>query len=148
MQFFRVTSIFQDTTTQEQTPKPCLLCYGSYAKQQYPSVAHILIHSVNLTFGASGLIRASKINVGFGLGSVSCFKMRPIYCIGHTQTHTTSNGYFKLAEALLHIQSGFFSHSIKLRGVPLSAVTVSLHYLPRYLRSTPACGKTPVIVNS
>jgi len=27
--------------------------------------------------------------------------------------------------------------------IPLSAVTVSLHYLPRYLRSTVTCGKTP-----
>jgi len=25
-------------------------------------------------------------------------------------------------------------HSVKLRGLPLSAVIVSLHYLPRYLR--------------
>jgi len=38
------------------------------------------------------------------------------------------------------------THNIQLRGLPLSAVTVSLHYLPRYLRSTPACGKMPVIV--
>jgi len=28
---------------------------------------------------ASDLNRALKINVGFGLGSVWCFKMRPIY---------------------------------------------------------------------
>ena len=60
----------------------------------------------------------------------------------------TNNGYFKLAEALLQIQSALFSHSIKLHGLPVSAVTVlvSLNYLPRYLRSTPACGKTPTIV--
>jgi len=55
--------------------------------------------------------------------------------IGHTRSHTF-NGYFKLVVALLYIHSGFFSHSIKLRGLPLSPVTVSLHYLPRYLRST------------
>jgi len=30
--------------------------------------------------------------------------------------------------------------------LPLSAVTVSLHYLPRSLRSTVACGKTPTNV--
>ena len=28
-----------------------------------------------------------------------------------------------------------------IRGLPLSAVTVSLHYLPRYLRSVVTCGK-------
>ena len=55
--------------------------------------------------------------------------------IGHTQSHT-KNGYFTLVNALLHIHSGFFSHSVKLRSLPLSAVTVTLHYLPRYLRST------------
>jgi len=30
--------------------------------------------------------------------------------------------------------------------LPLSTVTVSLHYLPRCLRSTVTCGKTPNIV--
>jgi len=55
--------------------------------------------------------------------------------IVHTQTHT-GNGYFKPVDALLKIHFGFFSHCIKLRGLPLSAVTVSLHYLPRFLRST------------
>jgi len=35
-------------------------------------------------------------------------------------------------EALLQIYSCFFSHSMKLRGLPLSAVTVSLHYLLTY----------------
>jgi len=55
--------------------------------------------------------------------------------IGHTQSHT-KNGYFALVNALLYIHSGLFSHSIKLRNLPLPAVTVSLHYLPRYLRST------------
>jgi len=54
--------------------------------------------------------------------------------IGHSQSHT-KNGYFTLVNALLYIHSGFFSHSMKLRSLPLSAVTVSLHYL-RYLRST------------
>jgi len=43
--------------------------------------------------------------------------------------------------ALLYIHSGFFSHSIKLRSLPLSAVTVSLHYLPRYLRSAASSNK-------
>jgi len=38
--------------------------------------------------------------------------------------------------ASLQIHSGFFSHRIKLLGLPLSAVTVSLQYLPRYLYST------------
>jgi len=32
--------------------------------------------------------------------------------------------------------ASFHFHSIKLRGLPLSAVTVSLHYMPRYLSST------------
>jgi len=32
---------------------------------------------------------------------------------------------------------------LNLRGSPLSAVTVSLHYLPRCLHSTVTCGKTP-----
>jgi len=47
--------------------------------QQYPAVGHILIHSINLAFGASGLNRISKINVSFGLGSSLCVEMRPIY---------------------------------------------------------------------
>ena len=38
----------------------------------------------------------------------------------------------------------FFSHSIKLFGLLLSAVTVTLHYLPRCLRSTVTSGKTPI----
>jgi len=40
--------------------------------------------------------------------------------------------------ALLQIHSGFFSHSIELRYLPLSvsAITVLLQYMPRYLRST------------
>jgi len=45
----------------------------------------------------------------------------------HSQSHTY-NGFFRLVEALLHIHSCFFSHSIILRGLPLSAVAVSLHY--------------------
>jgi len=38
----------------------------------------------------------------------------------------------------------FFSHSIKLFGLLLSAVTVSLPYLPRCLRSTVTGGKAPI----
>jgi len=43
------------------------------------------------------------------------------------------NGFLKLveAEALLQIYPCFFSHSIKQRVLPLSAVTVSLHNLPK-----------------
>jgi len=58
----------------------------------------------------------------------------------------TSSGFFKHVQALLQFQSCFFSHGIKLRGSPLSAVTVSLHYLfncQRCLSSTATCGKTP-----
>jgi len=36
-----------------------------------------------------------------------------------------------LVEALLQIHSSFFSHIVNLRGFPLSAVTVSLHYLQK-----------------
>ena len=35
---------------------------------------------------------------------------------------------------------------LNLRALPLSAVSVSLHYLPRCLRSIIACGKTPTTV--
>jgi len=35
---------------------------------------------------------------------------------------------------------------LNLRGLPLSAVSVSLHYLPRCLRSIATCGKTPTTV--
>jgi len=45
----------------------------------------------------------------------------------NTQPHTR-NGYFKLVVAFLYIQSGFFSHSIKLLGLPLSTVTTSLYH--------------------
>jgi len=62
--------------------------------------------------------------------------------IGHTRIN---NGFFMLFEALLKIQS-CFSHSINVRGLPLSAVTVTLHYLTRCLRSTVTCNKTPTIV--
>jgi len=34
---------------------------------------------------------------------------------------------------------------LKLRALPLTAVTVSLHYLPRCLRSIVTCGKTPTV---
>jgi len=51
-------------------------------------------------------------------------------------------------EALLQIHSYLFSHSIKLRGLPLSAITVSLRHLPRCLRSAVTCGKTPSTVTS
>jgi len=67
--------------------------------------------------------------------------------IGHTHFHT-SNGAFKLAEALLEIHSSFFSHSIITWTFPLSAVTAALHYLPRCLSSTLTCGKTPTTVTS
>jgi len=38
----------------------------------------------------------------------------------------------------------FFSDSIKLFGLLPSAVTMSLHYLSRCLRSTGSGGKTPI----
>jgi len=38
--------------------------------------------------------------------------------IGHTRT---SNGYFKLVETLLQTHSCFFSQSVNVRGLPLSA---------------------------
>ena len=66
--------------------------------------------------------------------------------IDRTQSRT-SNWFSKLVEALLQIYWCFFSHNIKIRGLPLSAITVSLHYLPTCLRSTVACNKTPITVN-
>jgi len=54
--------------------------------------------------------------------------------VNHTRVQShINNGFFKLVEAFLQIQSCLFSHSIKLRVLPLSAVTISLHYLPRCL---------------
>jgi len=50
---------------------------------------------------------------------------------------------------MLLFHSCFFSHRIKLRGLLLSTVIVSLHFLlncPRCLHSTVACGKTPTAV--
>jgi len=55
----------------------------------------------------------------------------------------TNNGFFKLLEAFLPIHSCFFSHRIKVGDLPLLAVTVWLLYLPRCLRSTITCNKTP-----
>jgi len=52
---------------------------------------------------------------------------------------------------MLPFHSCFFSHRIKLRGLLLSAVIVSLHYLlscQRFLRSTVSCGKTPTALNA
>jgi len=51
-------------------------------------------------------------------------------------------------EALLQIHPCFFSHGIKLRDFPLSAVTVLLHYRPSCLCSTVTCGKLPCTVTS
>ena len=65
--------------------------------------------------------------------------------IGHTQSHT-NNGLLKLVEPLQWVQWCFLTHSIKLRAFPISAVTVSLHYLPRCLRSAVTSGKTPTTV--
>jgi len=48
--------------------------------------------------------------------------------------------------AMLVFHSCFFSRNIKLRDLPLSTATVSLQYLPRCLRSTVTCGKTPTTV--
>jgi len=62
------------------------------------------------------------------------------YTLGHIGH--TNNWFFKLVVALLQIHSCFFSHSI-LRGLLLLVVTVSLPYLPRCLRSTVTCKKTP-----
>jgi len=46
--------------------------------------------------------------------------------VGYSLRHIghTNNGFFKLVEVLLQIHSGFFSSSIKLRGL-------SLYYLPK-----------------
>jgi len=52
----------------------------------------------------------------------------------------------KLVERLLWVYWCFLTLSIKLRAFPISAVTVSLHYLPRCLRSTATCSKTPATV--
>jgi len=43
--------------------------------------------------------------------------------------YDTNIRFFKLVEALLQNYSWFFSYSIKLRGLPPSAVIVLLHYL-------------------
>ena len=56
------------------------------------------------------------------------------YATGHNRTN---NGFFKLVETLLQVYSCFFSHSINVRGLPLSAVDSLLHWLTRSLRWTP-----------
>jgi len=59
-----------------------------------------------------------------------------------TLTISHYHGFSKLVEAevFLQINPCFFSHSIKQRILPLSAVIVSLHHLPK--KSTVTCGKT------
>jgi len=52
-------------------------------------------------------------------------------------SHRTNNGFFKHVETLLQIHSCFFSQSTHVRGLPLSAVTVSLHCLTRSMGVTP-----------
>jgi len=50
--------------------------------------------------------------------------------------------FFKLAEALLQINS-YFLHSIKMRGLPLSTVTLTLQYnFQDVCFSLTTCGKT------
>jgi len=62
--------------------------------------------------------------------------LKPLVNAVATGHNHPNNGFFKLVETLLHIRSSFFSQSINVRGLPLSAVTVSLHCLTRSLRST------------
>ena len=63
--------------------------------------------------------------------------------IGHTRTN---NGFFKLVEALLQTHSCFFSQVQMYVAYPYQHVTVSLHYLPRCVRSRVSCSKTPANV--
>jgi len=44
------------------------------------------------------------------------------------------------------IANRFFTPGINLRGLWLSPVTLSVHHLPRCLRSTVACGRTHTMV--
>jgi len=62
----------------------------------------------------------------------------------HSQSHTIMDfsNLWKHCYRLSHP----FSHSIKLCGLPLSTVTVSLRFLPRWLRLTVTCGTTPAII--
>jgi len=62
------------------------------------------------------------------------------------QCNVIANSHTKCTwlAVLLLFHSCLFSHSIKLLGLLLSAVIVSLHYLPNCLRSTVTCGKMPM----
>ena len=66
---------------------------------------------------------------------------RQVLLLAQTSSHATghnrtNNRFFELVETLLQIHSCFFSHSINVRDLPISAVISSLHYQTRGLRST------------
>jgi len=64
--------------------------------------------------------------------------------IGHTRTH---NGFFKLVEALLcRLTHASFRKVQMYVAYRYQHVTVSLHYLPRCVRSTVPCNETPATV--
>jgi len=65
---------------------------------------------------------------------VTADKMAGIFTkhIRHSRHNRTDNGFFKLVEPLLLSHSCFFSQSTNVRGLPLSAVTVSLHCLTAF----------------
>jgi len=77
-----------------------------------------------------------------------CFFLseRSSYEIRTSVRSNTNNRLFNLEEGLLQTHSYIFSHSINLRGLPLSSTTVTLHYLPWCMRSTVRCGQTPTTV--
>jgi len=54
-----------------------------------------------------------------------------LYPPAQTSSYATdiNNGFFLLVEVLLQFHSRFFSPGIKLRGLMLSALTVSLNFL-------------------
>jgi len=61
--------------------------------------------------------------------------------IGHTRAN---NGFFKLVEALLCRLTHAFFHKVQMYvAYRYQHVTISLHYLPRCLRSTVSCNKPP-----
>ena len=66
-----------------------------------------------------------------------------ILTLRHIDHTRTNNGFFKLTEGLLQTHSCFFSQSINVRGLPLTACHILLHYLPGCVRSTVSCHKTP-----
>ena len=85
------------------------------------------------------VLASGSSTVASGLPSAKFNPLARISTYATGRIALTMDFIFQTVETLLQIHSRFFSQSINACGLPLSAVTVSLHCLTRNLRSTVTC---------